>query len=300
MKLRLRVREAENESSAGQPYHAVDVKEGKGSVSLIGGSTCRVYVFRHTVSSALMPIQKPLTASRTETLLANDRQFSTVQPTPQSAHPSYDLAHVGRANEPSSSYSSHSVVSILDLKQPLYSYNVMEYEVVDCDDDDYSVEVEIVDVLPKAEFPHTFKSLSSRYSPQTETSDTTYHSISSILSRSTCSSSDSSAPSLPDPLYSAVTPQELQHHFLPTPFYPAPLVPLLCAADEDDILPLMCSALHQRHALGLDTPVVGLLLPRDSGVGARCEIMLGWMELSPLRGYILVRHKPIIMGWPLR
>ena len=88
----------------------------------------------------------------------------------------------------------------------------------------------------------------------------------------------------------------LQHHLLPTPFYPAPLVPLLCAADEDDILPLMCAALHQRHALGLDTPVVGLLLPRDSGVRARCEVLLGWMELSSLRGYILVRHKPIIMG----
>ena len=169
----------------------------------------------------------------------------------------------------------------------------MEYEVVDCDDDDYSVEVEIVDVLPKADFPHTCKSLSS---PQTETSDTTYHSISSILSHSTCSSSDSSAPSLPDPLYSAVTPRELQHHLLPTPFYPAPLVPLLLAADEDDILPLMCAALHQRHALGLDTPIVGLLLPRDSGVSARCEFLLSWMELSSLRGFILVRYKPIIMG----
>ena len=91
----------------------------------------------------------------------------------------------------------------------------------------------------------------------------------------------------PGPLYDNMPSYTLQHHILPSPFYPKPLFPVLCVADEWNIVPLMCSALHQRRMLALDVPVVGVLLSRTSP--PRCEVLFGWMEREVRAGYSLVR-----------
>lgn len=71
-----------------------------------------------------------------------------------------------------------------------------------------------------------------------------------------------------------------QAHLLSSTLYPVPLVSVICVADEANIIPLMCSALHQRIVLGLqDFPVLGLLHdPRDSDV---FRILIGWLCESP-------------------
>ena len=91
----------------------------------------------------------------------------------------------------------------------------------------------------------------------------------------------------PGPLYDTMSSHAIEHHILPFPFYPKPLVPVLCVADEWNIVPLMCSALHQRRMLALDVPVVGVLLSRTSP--PRCEVLFGWMEREVRTGYSLVR-----------
>lgn len=125
----------------------------------------------------------------------------------------------------------------------------------------------------------------SHTSPRSPTRSCQSHS-----SSTSSSSSSDSRPPIPWTLFDSTSTHALQKHILPSPFYPRPLVPLLCVADEGEIVPLMCSALHQRHALGLDDlPVVGLLIPRLGGNSSSCEVLFGWMERQVCRGHTLVR-----------
>ncbi|KAI0740448.1 hypothetical protein C8Q76DRAFT_707850 [Earliella scabrosa] len=100
-------------------------------------------------------------------------------------------------------------------------------------------------------------------------------------------------------LYDDTSALALQQHLLPSPFYERPLAPLLCVADERDIVQLMCSALHQRHALGLDDmPVVGILAPRaqtSTRGRALCEVLFGWIESQVRAGHTLCRAHIVAM-----
>ena len=207
-----------------------------------------------------------------------------------------DSIHASRARESNpdwASCSEGSAVSIEDLKFPGYPPAATEDEIEDCEDDDYSVEVNIqanaplTSTVSKHAATADFVSASSGCS---EATSSNRGSTTSTLSHSECSSSSSESDHSPNlaPLYEHTTPTVLQRHLLPTPFHPLPLAPLLCVADEDNILPLMCSALHQRHALGLAAPVVGILLHRDLSENARCEVLFGWIERYPRDGYELV------------
>ncbi|RPD56774.1 hypothetical protein L227DRAFT_602770 [Lentinus tigrinus ALCF2SS1-6] len=64
-------------------------------------------------------------------------------------------------------------------------------------------------------------------------------------------------------------------HLTPSTFHPSPLVPVLCIADEVNIVPLLSSALLQRRELEIIEPVVGILLP---AIGSECQVLFGWME----------------------
>ncbi|RPD58262.1 hypothetical protein L227DRAFT_654949 [Lentinus tigrinus ALCF2SS1-6] len=64
-------------------------------------------------------------------------------------------------------------------------------------------------------------------------------------------------------------------HLTPSTFHPSPLVPVLCVADEVNIVPLLSSALLQRRELEIMEPVVGILLPTS---GSKCQVLFGWME----------------------
>ncbi|KAI0695686.1 hypothetical protein C8T65DRAFT_743897 [Cerioporus squamosus] len=115
-------------------------------------------------------------------------------------------------------------------------------------------------------------------------------SCSTLASQSSPSPSSlpsSPSPLLPGPVYDAMPLHILQQHILPSPFYPSPLVPLLCVANEGNIVPLMCSALYQRRVLALDVPVVGILLPRSGPL--RCELLFGWVERQVRTGCSLPR-----------
>ena len=89
-------------------------------------------------------------------------------------------------------------------------------------------------------------------------------------------------------LYDTLSPVARDLHLLSPPFHPFPLVPMLCAADEDNIIPIMCGALTQRSHLRCDYPVVGIVYPARGSIG---RILLGWSDDSsevcnsePLRG----------------
>ena len=56
-------------------------------------------------------------------------------------------------------------------------------------------------------------------------------------------------------------------------------VPLLCVADEGNIVPLITSTLYQRHVLSLREPVVGLMI---APFGWVVDVLIGW--LSDLSG----------------
>ncbi|KAI0808037.1 hypothetical protein C8Q74DRAFT_109342 [Fomes fomentarius] len=193
------------------------------------------------------------------------------------------------------------------------------YDVEDADDDsEISIEVEIHDDNGERhlQLPELFK-LPGRLQPEVSSNyasmNTEYSSAAPSLSpsafscshtsprsptrscqshSSSTSSSSSSAerPPIPWTRFDSTSTHALQRHILPSPFYPRPLVPLLCVADEGEIVPLMCSALHQRHALGLDdSPIVGLLIPRLGGNGSSCEVLFGWIERQVQVGHTLPR-----------
>ncbi|KAI0695689.1 hypothetical protein C8T65DRAFT_698638 [Cerioporus squamosus] len=66
-----------------------------------------------------------------------------------------------------------------------------------------------------------------------------------------------------------------EQHLTPSFLHSSPLVPILCVADEENIVPLLSSALLQRRELNIVDPVVGILLPRT---GSSCQVLFGWME----------------------
>ncbi len=74
-------------------------------------------------------------------------------------------------------------------------------------------------------------------------------------------------------------------HLLATPLHPLPLVPILCVADEHNIVALMVSAVFQRQALGLDLPVIGILYPTT---GSIISVLVAWRDdTTPVVGISL-------------
>jgi len=53
------------------------------------------------------------------------------------------------------------------------------------------------------------------------------------------------------------------------------LLPVVCAASEDEIEDLLTSVLCQRYILKISLPVVGVSLPR---FGTTAKIVVGWTE----------------------
>ena len=53
------------------------------------------------------------------------------------------------------------------------------------------------------------------------------------------------------------------------------LLPVLCVADSDNILPLLTSTLYQRHILGMMNLVIGFMV---SPLGSTAQLILGWLE----------------------
>jgi hypothetical protein len=53
------------------------------------------------------------------------------------------------------------------------------------------------------------------------------------------------------------------------------VVPVLLVADQHNIIPLLCSALYQRHVWGIRQPVVGLCCSRT---GTIATAIFGWLE----------------------
>ncbi|TBU28811.1 hypothetical protein BD311DRAFT_310194 [Dichomitus squalens] len=71
-----------------------------------------------------------------------------------------------------------------------------------------------------------------------------------------------------------------QAHFTSSTTYPIPLIPMLCIATRADIVPLMCSAMHQRKALGCqDIPVLGITQNQIES-NSTLHVLVGWMEES--------------------
>jgi hypothetical protein len=54
-------------------------------------------------------------------------------------------------------------------------------------------------------------------------------------------------------------------------------LPVICAADEDEIQDLVISTVCQRHVWGISLPVVGLLLPKT---GTVTSIVIGWATVE--------------------
>ena len=82
---------------------------------------------------------------------------------------------------------------------------------------------------------------------------------------------------LPYMLYDSLPPAYAHLHVTASPFHPVPLVPILCVADEHNIVPLLVSAVSQRTALGLDVPVIGIL---HSTSGSTVSILVAWRDIS--------------------
>ncbi|KAI0349505.1 hypothetical protein OH77DRAFT_1432014 [Trametes cingulata] len=78
----------------------------------------------------------------------------------------------------------------------------------------------------------------------------------------------------PDITYSASA-FAAQSHLSYATLDPVPLIPLVVVADEDDIISLMCSSLHQRRTLGVLTPVLGVAYTPTRHV---CRILFGWLS----------------------
>ncbi|TFK86009.1 hypothetical protein K466DRAFT_168040 [Polyporus arcularius HHB13444] len=86
---------------------------------------------------------------------------------------------------------------------------------------------------------------------------------------------DTSYPTFPSQLYDSLPPHYVHLHVLATPLHPLPLVPILCVADEHNIVALMVSAVFQRQALGLDLPVIGILYPTT---GSIISVLVAWRD----------------------
>ncbi|KAI0631579.1 hypothetical protein C8Q77DRAFT_1127728 [Trametes polyzona] len=67
----------------------------------------------------------------------------------------------------------------------------------------------------------------------------------------------------------------LDQHITPLPGYILndPLLPVICIADENNLVPLVLAALHQRLVLCYEVPVVGIMY---SAATEACQVMIGW------------------------
>ncbi|PIL34276.1 hypothetical protein GSI_03051 [Ganoderma sinense ZZ0214-1] len=190
---------------------------------------------------------------------------------------------------------------LVDLNLSSSLSDVTLYDVVEADDSEgFSVGVEIEEAsetqkrmsvyhkepVPVSRHVHhisTVPSIDTEYSSVSHFHTAT----SSSCSTATTSTTDSKRRALPWRLYEDLSSAALELHLFPSPFHPQPLVPLLCVGDEQNIVPLMCSTLHQCRALGrADVPVVGILLP---GSGSTCEVLFGWIEKGPRPGRTLAK-----------
>ncbi|KAI1787520.1 hypothetical protein LXA43DRAFT_1098239 [Ganoderma leucocontextum] len=103
-------------------------------------------------------------------------------------------------------------------------------------------------------------------------------------------------PIIPSKLYTMLS-TTAQAHLLSSPLHPVPLIPVVCVADHENIIPLLCSALHQRKVLGhQDFPVLGLFRhPQDSDV---FQVVIGWLEESSAEATSTVRPASAMCGPP--
>ncbi|THH14417.1 hypothetical protein EW146_g5906 [Bondarzewia mesenterica] len=83
------------------------------------------------------------------------------------------------------------------------------------------------------------------------------------------SSKTSSTPSLDMPLDAHMLPGCGRRFFA--------ILPIICVADEENIISLLTSVLYQRQVWGIDEPVVGLVLSKHGVVG---QLFLGWLDLT--------------------
>lgn len=68
--------------------------------------------------------------------------------------------------------------------------------------------------------------------------------------------------------------------------WPSVLFPVLCAASEDDIVPLVASSAYQRWTWGIDLPIVGLEI---SNHGSIARVYIGWVDPSSDLGHMVSR-----------
>jgi hypothetical protein len=55
------------------------------------------------------------------------------------------------------------------------------------------------------------------------------------------------------------------------------IAPLLCVADEENIISLLSSVLYQRRVWGINEPVVGVVFSSTGTIG---RVVLGWLDLD--------------------
>ena len=70
------------------------------------------------------------------------------------------------------------------------------------------------------------------------------------------------------------------------------VLPIICVADEDNIISLLSSVLYQRHVWEIDEPVVGVVFSPTGTVG---QVILGWLDLESYDEENLVRVNCIIV-----
>ncbi|KAI0363278.1 hypothetical protein BV20DRAFT_169257 [Pilatotrama ljubarskyi] len=66
---------------------------------------------------------------------------------------------------------------------------------------------------------------------------------------------------------------------MPSPYSGSavPLCPVVCFADQENIIPLLLSSLHQRRNLQCTLPIVGVMYAPDVGI---CQVILGYQSES--------------------
>ena len=85
--------------------------------------------------------------------------------------------------------------------------------------------------------------------------------------------------------YVSMSAAQLQAHLVTSPFHPVPLIPILCVADEKNIMPLLRSALSQEQALGHRLPIIGVRFA-SSGPPI-CEVFLASEDDPSTEGEVL-------------
>jgi hypothetical protein len=53
------------------------------------------------------------------------------------------------------------------------------------------------------------------------------------------------------------------------------VLPVICVADPDNIIPLLASVLYQRRVWNINEPAVGIVC---SNTGTSCRVILGWLD----------------------